>query len=55
VDERHESDARATDGLALADGLSGTLGQVASPYGVPEPALDADDTPPVPAVLVRAP
>jgi len=38
--------------LALADGLSGTLGQVASPYGAPEPALDADDTPPAPAVLV---
>ena len=38
--------------LALADGLSGTFGQVASPYGAPEPALDADDAPPVPAVLV---
>ena len=38
--------------LALADGLSGTLGQVASPYGAPEPALDGDDAPPVPAVLV---
>ena len=38
--------------LALADGLSGTSGQVASPYGAPEPALDADDAPPAPAVLV---
>ena len=34
--------------LALADGLSGSSGQVASPYGAPEPADSiADDAPPV--------
>lgn len=38
--------------LALADGLSGTSGQVATPYGTPDPIDDADDAPPTPAVLV---
>jgi hypothetical protein len=38
--------------LALADGLSGTSGQVASPYGAPDAIEDADDAPPAPAIVL---
>ena len=37
--------------LALADGLSGTSGQVAAPYGAPDPTA-GDDAPPSPAILL---
>ena len=40
--------------LALADGLSGTSGQVASPYGAPVVTAGGDDAPPAPAVVVPA-